>query len=142
MINLILIIVSILPIIGEVIFDKHRWMEGKDDKPLSTYLRVATFMVLALLFGYLSEFGFWIGAFTGGLFLFGIHYMFFNTVLNISRPNIKWNYRKEGEFLTQFPWTIEVAVRMWVLYVTWASYFHWDWVLGDYPQTLIEYFKF
>lgn len=145
---IVIILVSIIvfiPVIGEIFFDKWRWAKGKDDKPLSTYLRSAAFIVLAIPMAFMQGEVFWLAYLISIVFLFFNHLMFFNLTLNIARPNVKWNYRKEGEWLTEHIPNIwlELAGK-WVLYYCgWAAYFHWDWVCcGAYPLTFFEYFKY
>lgn len=144
MINFITIILSLLPIPAEIAFDKWRWKQDKDDKPLSTYLRIGLFIILAIIIALIMPGTFLITAITAGLYLFSTHLLLFNPLLNLARPGVKLSYRKEGEFWTErTPIFGEYFIKLVFQYATWATLFHWDWVCCyGYPDKLIEYFMF
>ena len=143
MVNWIIMAMSILPVFLEIKFDQWRWSQGKDDKPLSTYLRILVIVELAFITGFMLPGNYWVISLFAGVFYYVTHLLLFNYGLNIIRPDVKLGYRKKGEFWTErSPWYGELFVKLIFYWVGWVLLFHSDWVSGNYPDTLIEFFMF
>ena len=145
--NYLILLILMLPIPLEIIYDRWCWKTGRDDKPSSTIMRVLAFILLSFVATYMLQgLGFnWTTLaylITGGLAGFGLHYLLFNYSLNVARPDKKISYRKEGELLTPLFWAFELGLRLWVAYVAVLSFFKWEWIADSVPQgtKLYEYF--
>jgi len=140
----LIILIALIPVFAEITFDKYRWKKGLNDKPLSTYLRVGVFIILSFVMAWLAPQDSYIRSLiTGGLFLFGTHLLFFDWTLNMLRtPRMHLFYHSKKDIWYHKPIIGEILFKTVIAYSTWAAYFHWDWIQGYYPTTLIEYFKF
>lgn len=130
-------VIAMLPVVFEIIFDQTLWKSGVDDKPVSTYVRGAMILIIAILFQVFGINTWWQGA----ILLTGTHFMFFDYLLNVSRGK-KITYHSEREYLYKFPWIGELFTKLVCFYSSWAIFFHLDWVYGNYPDRFIEFFKF
>jgi len=131
--NWVVMFMAIIPIYQEISFDKWRWRDNKDDKPVSTYIRITLFVVLGLVTGFILDGPYLLVAFLAGLFFFASHWLFFDPCLNISRkPRLPMFQRKEGEMWHGKPYIMEYTAKIWTFYVTWLLLFHWEFVLGKY----------
>ena len=145
--NYLILLILMLPIPLEVWYDTYCWRTGRDDKPSSTFFRVMAFILLSFVATIMLQ-GFRFDSITlgylitGGLAGFGLHFLFFNYALNLSRKGVKIGYRKEGELLTPLFWVWELLLRLWVAWVTVLAFFHLDWIIDGVPQgtKLYEYF--
>lgn len=135
--NYLIIVLMTLPVWLEIIFDKWRWSQGKDDKPISTWLRGILMVFMAATLHALD-----IGhMFQSLVLLVATHLVLFNPSLNKAR-GLDFFYRKEGEIWTYLPIPVEWGIKLLIYYSAWAIFFHWDWVQGNYPDRLIEFFMF
>ena len=137
-------LIPFLPVVGEIAFDHWRWKNGKDDKPLSTYLRVVAFVFLAIGMAFIVGVGnAWVVLITAGIFLFATHLLFFDYSLNVTRKGKHIFYHADGELWNVAPWYGELFIKLVVYWSAWVAFFHWNWVCcGEYPTKLIEYFMF
>jgi hypothetical protein len=71
-------------VILEILFDKWRWSQGKDDKPLSTILRAFLMILSAFAISLISGFT-WINTLTIFGVIFSTHFFLFDFVLNVVR---------------------------------------------------------
>ena len=141
--NWIILLMPLLIIYWEVRFDIWQWSRGKDDKPVSTWIRVFWFVVFAFITGFMLEGNYWLITLFAGIYFYVTHLLLFNYWLNLSRKGIKLSYRKDGEWWTDHtPWYGELFAKLWFYWVGWILLFHLDWVAGDYPDKLIEFFMF
>ena len=87
MIDIILLsILAILIVTLEIIYDLGRWRKGKDDKPMSTYLRALSFIVAALIIQ--ATVKDWGHTLAGVLYLVGSFWLLFDTTINIVRRKV------------------------------------------------------
>ena len=133
--------IVLTPIILEIIYDKWMWSQGKDDKPTSTIARIVYFIFIGIFFSALDIATVWQGA----LYAFGVHFLCFDFILNITREKSPWYHSKADKetfygFIYRYP-TIEYFFKFIVYYSTWAAFYHLNWITGDYPTKLIEYFQ-
>ena len=142
--NYFILLIALIPVFAEIAFDKYRWKKGLNDKPLSTYLRVGVFIILSFVMAWLAPQDSYIRSLiTGGLFLFGTHLLFFDWTLNMFRkPRMPLFHHSRKDIWYKVPFYGEVFIKAVVAYSFWAMYFHWDWIMGNTPTKLIEYFKF
>jgi hypothetical protein len=145
--NYLILLILMLPIPLEIIFDLNMWKDGLNDKPISTILRVISFVgfsfvATAYLQGLSMDWTTLAYLITGGLAGFGLHFLLFNYALNVARPDKKISYRKEGELLTPLFWVYELALRLFTSWVTVLSFFKWEWIAVGVPQgtKFYEYF--
>ena len=153
--NYLILILAFLPIVVEVPIDKKLWKEGKNDKPLTTILRYIVFLGLATILGTFGVMDWW----QAFILLVAIHATFFDAAINkfnikkgiFYHPDTHWWDRIWGGIASsRFGKPTYVFMRLLILYTGWAIAFHWDWVMGDYPQiadygywgALLEFFKF
>lgn len=146
--DLVIILYALSTVPIEIIFDKAMWREGLNDKPLSTYLRIGSFIILAIIFTFMTHQFAWSWEtlrvlVAGGVFAFSVHWLFFDNVMNMTRKGIKWNYQKKGDFMWKLHWIFKILLKLWTAWVSWLFFFHWDWICCmGYPEKLIEYFQF
>jgi len=142
----LVVLIALTPIWSEILFDHLRWYKGLDDKPLSTYLRVALFVILAFVITPLHpthDVWYIFNLLTAGLFLFGTHLLLFDFSLNLTRKGKGFFYHKEGEIWYGVPHVGELFIKAVVAWVFWIGFFHWDWICCmGFPTRLIEYFQF
>ncbi len=133
--NWIIMLMALIPIYQEIIFDNWRWADGKDDKPASTFIRVFLFIVLGLVTGFILDGNYWITSFTAGLFFAATHWLLFDPWLNRSRtPKKPWSYNVKGDLWFNKPLLFEYYAKLWLFYVTWLGLFHWDFIQGDFES--------
>ena len=125
-----------LPVLAEVIFDKYRWSKGLDDKPISTYLRYGSFVLIAVIFDLVGL----SSIYQAFILTFATHLLFFNPIIH-KVLGYGWFYQKEGELWTKFAY-FEIPAKLIIYYSAWATYFHFDWLQGDYPARMFEFFMY
>jgi hypothetical protein len=161
--NWLIILITFIPVIAEIFFDKWRWSKGLDDKPISTYLRGILFIIIAVILGFIyKDTPFWHTCIAGLALVVTTHGVFFDNFLNFARnPRKPFFYhpakKKGGIFNMIFyhiasfwnmlanrvHWTTEVFVKFIWYYSVWTSFFHWEWVAyGNTPIKLLDYFNF
>lgn len=144
MIVLILLIAFVI-IVEEILYDHACWRKGLDDKPVSTIVRVIAFIVFSpvLVVMYPTpELWYGFNLLTAGLFLFGTHLLFFDFSLNLTRKGKGFFYHKKGEIWYGIPPIGELFIKAVLAWAFWIAFFHWNWIQGDFPETLIEFFMF
>ena len=144
--NYLILLLMTLPVVAEVLTDKRLWSRMRDDKPLSTILRGVYFAALAVAFSFMGWAMWW-----QTLILASVtHTLLFDTAINIFREDRKplFYHSKYGwwdkfwGWAVSIHWGVEVGLKLWLYYVGWIFFFHFEWVQGDYPSRLIEYFMF
>ena len=144
--NYIAFILAFVPIIAEIAFDKWMWSKGKSDKPLSTGLRMPFMYIILVAIGYFNGHNMeWWGA---TAFVVITHIALFDPVLNLCR-GLDIDYHTYDNWYERFWMKVSeagtafyVAVRLLMFYVGWVIGFHPDWITGNYPNRLIEFFMF
>jgi hypothetical protein len=156
--NWILLLLGFMPIPLEIAYDKYRWAEGKEDKPLSTYLRVGVFALIVIALAVMDVSDWWKTL----IFLTTTFGVFFDNILNLFRQPRKPLFyhpakKKKGIFnmatyywetgwnmiANGVHWSMEVFIKFIIYWTGWMVMFHWDWICcSAYPSDLIDYFKF
>ena len=135
------------PVAGEIIYDKYMWKAGLDDKPSSTWLRQGAFLITGLAFMAMGLGSWW----QTYIFAFFTHLLFFDFTLNaftgqkMFYHSVNDYWVKIGKFqipANGVPPVGELFGKLVFYYSAWIAFYHWDWIQGDYPTALIDYFKF
>lgn len=86
-------------VILEILYDKWRWKQGKDDKPVSTILRAILMVVSAFTISLIGGFT-WLKTLTIFGVIFSTHFFLFDFVLNV----VRWRDLPD-------PWTFQDGSR-------------------------------
>lgn len=138
--ELLIMLVALVPVGIEVILDISLWKDGRDDKPISTIFRSLLMFAIALAFAITGISTAW----QTMVLLAGTHFLFFDYTLNLVRFKKiqRWSYYAEREIFYHLGWAVGLGVKLLVFYSAWATFFHLDWLHGNYPDRLIEFFMF
>lgn len=86
-------------VILEILYDKWMWKQGKDDKPVSTILRVVLMVASAFTISLIGGFT-WLNTLTIFGVIFSTHFLLFDFVLNV----VRWKDLPD-------PWTFQDGSR-------------------------------
>lgn len=123
------ILLLALPVVAEVVIDKIMWKMGLSDKPLSTIVRGAMFIVLAISFD-LSGLNSWWQTL---IFVTTIHWLLFDYIINKARGS-KWYHIGTQDKLyerVRYYMTVpgELLFKIIIVMAGYGVYAHLDWIV-------------